>query len=641
MPKDTLVIDLEARSKVDIKHGIYRYVSDPSFKILINAAKLNDQPTQVYVNNQEENLPPWVVQRLLDPLTLKVAHNANFERVVLSKVLQHDLPVEDWCCTAAEGSAKVTLPRSLDGAAKSLNLHYQKLANEGDDLIPLFCVPDKEGNFRDLSDYPDEAQRFATYNARDVDTTWELYKRLESEIDMGTEHLVYIADQHINDRGVLVDIDLVHAALEIAQKNQEEVLERAKRITGLENPRSVQQFRAWLLQKGYETKSLTKSDVVKLLATVQDPDVLEALRCRQQLAKSSLSKYSTILNCVSDDGRLRGLYLMNGAHTGRWTSHTVNLQNLAKPKYPLERLDYARKLVKKRDYDTLMQEFESIPEVLSQLLRTVFVAPENKHLLVADYHSIEACVLSWLAGEDWKLEVLRKGEDIYVHTASKLFGIPIEEVTKEQRSKAKVAELALGYGGGAGALLAMGALESGLKEEELPELVSQWRAACPRIKDFWWRVHREALNAIRYGTVRTVGPLVFSYDGGLLKIRLPSGRNLIYLQPAITASPSGFTEISYKAADKGELKTFSTYGPKLVENIVQGTARDLLADTLVRLDNGNDYQVVMHTHDEVIVEAPLSIMSESLCNLMAQGPLWAEGLPLSADGFAAQYYCKA
>lgn len=251
------------------------------------------------------------------------------------------------------------------------------------------------------------------------------------------------------------------------------------------------------------------------------------------------------------------------------------------------------------------------------------------------------CVLSWLAGEEWKLEVLRKGEDIYVHTASKLFGISTEEVTKEQRSKAKVAELALGYGGGAGALLAMGALESGLKEEELPELVSQWRAACPRIKDYWWRVHREALNAIRYGTVRTVGRLVFSYDGGLLKIRLPSGRNLIYLQPAITVSPSGFTEISYKAADKGELKTFSTYGPKLVENIVQGTARDLLADTLVRLDHESNYQVVMHTHDEVIVEAPLSITSESLCNLMAQGPLWAEGLPLSADGFAAQYYCKA
>ena len=344
MVNDTLYIDLETRSKVGIEHGIYRYVRDPSFKLLVLAAKLVDQPTQVYNVDRDGALPPWVVQRLLDPLTLKVAHNANFERVVLSKVLQHDLPVEEWCCTAAEGSAKVTLPRSLDGAAKALNLHFQKLAGEGDDLIPFFCVPDKEGDFRDLADYPDEAQRFAAYNARDVDATWGLYRRLESEIDMGTEHFVYIADQHINDRGVLVDLDLVHAALEIAQKNQEEVLERAKQITGLENPRSVQQCRGWLLLNGHETKSLTKSDVVKLLATVQDPEVLEALRCRQQLAKSSLSKYSTILNCVSDDGRLRGLYLMNGAHTGRWTSHTVNLQNLAKPKYPLERLDYARKI---------------------------------------------------------------------------------------------------------------------------------------------------------------------------------------------------------------------------------------------------------------------------------------------------------
>ena len=281
MVNDTLYIDLETRSKVGIEHGIYRYASDPSFKILVLAAKLNDQPTQVYNVDRDGALPPWVVQRLLDPLTLKVAHNANFERVVLSRVLQHDLPVEEWCCTAAEGSAKVTLPRSLDGAAKALNLHFQKLAGEGDDLIPFFCVPDKEGDFRNLSDYPDEAQRFATYNARDVDTTWELYKRLESEIDMGTEHLVYIADQHINDRGVLVDLDLVHAAIEIAQKNQEEVLERAKQLTGLENPRSVQQFRTWLLQKGYETKSLTKSDVVKLLATVQDPEERPTFRyCR-------------------------------------------------------------------------------------------------------------------------------------------------------------------------------------------------------------------------------------------------------------------------------------------------------------------------------------------------------------------------
>lgn len=645
-----LSVDIETFSSVDLgKSGVYRYAESEDFEILLFGYSVNGSPVRVVDLACGENLPEEIRKAISDPTVMKWAFNAQFERICLSRFLgmptgEYLDPVS-WHCTMI-WSATLGLPMSLAGVGTVLGLEKQKLT-EGKDLIRYFCVPCKAtkvngGRTRNLPEHDwIKWERFKSYNLRDVETEMEIQKKLSRFPVPENEWRNYCLDQKINDRGVALDMELAHRAVQCDNQYREFYLRQAREITGLENPNSVLQLRDWLWERGVELDSLSKNAVQDLLPDT-DGDVRKVLSLRQELAKSSVKKYTAMENLVCRDSRGRGLIQFYGAsRTGRYAGKLLQVQNL--PQNHLPDLETARALVQSGNFDALEMLYDSVPNVLSELIRTAIVPKRGCRFIVSDFSAIEARVLSWFAGEQWRLDTFTQGGDIYCASASRMFGVPVEKhgINGELRQKGKQAELACGYGGSVGAMKSMGAVRMGVKEEELQPLVDAWRQANPRIVQFWWEVDRAAKTCVKQHVPTQAGRLRFEYQSGILFIQLPSGRRLAYAKPRMGENRFGGEAITYEGAGTGrKWERLETYGAKCVENIVQGTARDLLALALLRLEEAG-YPVVMHCHDEAICEVPIGQGSvEEVNRIMAVSPEWAEGLPLKADGFETEFYKK-
>lgn len=642
-----ICIDIETYSEADLsKCGVYRYAEDLSFEILLFGYSLDGAPVQVIDLASGEKIPHEIVQAIKDDNVIKWAFNAQFERVCLSAYLSsgdiHYLNPASWRCSMI-WAATLGLPLSLEGVGAVLKLENQKMA-EGKALIRYFsspCSPTKAngGRTRNLPHHaPDKWRLFKEYNARDVEVEMAIRDKLRNYPVSDAIWDEYILDQQINDRGIMVDMDVARNAINIDSRIYDEIMQRLRSITGLENPRSVMQMRQWLLERGMETDSLDKKTVIKLLADAPD-DLAEVLRLRQQIAKSSVKKYQAIQNSVCKDGRVHGMFQFYGANrTGRWSGRLVQLQNL--PQNHLPDLEDARALVKAGDYDALYMLYDSVPSVLSELIRTAFVPQPGYKFIVADFSAIEARVLSYLAGEEWRTEVFREGKDIYCASASQMFGVPVEKhgINSHLRQKGKIAELALGYGGSKGALVAMGALDMGLDETELKPLVDAWRSTNPKIVQYWWDVDRAAMMAVRQHLPCDVGNMHFEWKSGMLFITLPSGRKLSYVKPRIGENKFGGESITYEGLDSTKhWNRLESYGAKIVENIVQATSRDLLCHAMKNL---RDYRIVAHIHDEVVIEAAMDTPVQEICDIMGRAPSWMPGLNLRADGYECSFYMK-
>jgi len=641
-----LSIDIETFSDVDlIKCGVYAYADSSNFEILLFAYAFDEEEIQIVDLASGEELPEEVMEALLDKEVIKTAFNAAFERICLSRHLDIPLSSKGWQCTAVQ-SAMLALPLSLEGVGAVLGLSKQKMS-EGKELIRYFSIPCKPtklngGRTRNLPEHsPNKWSLFKAYCIRDVDVERQIRKKLNKYPIPESERELYLLDQSINDRGVLVDKELVAHAVECNLQYKNAVTKRAYELTGLENPNSVAQIKSWLSEQGLETESLDKKSVKGLLSET-DGDIFEVLKLRLLMSKTSIKKYEAIERSVCSDGRVHGLLQFYGANrTGRWAGRLVQVQNL--PQNHLTDLSLARDLVKKRWYEEVEMLFDSTPGVLSELIRTAFIPKPGSRFIVADFSAIEARVLSWISGEAWRMEVFSTHGKIYEASASAMFGVPIEEITKGSslRQKGKIAELALGYGGAVGALTSMGALDMGLTEEELPQLVRQWRTANPHITKFWWDVDAAAMTALREKIETRVGRVAFHYESGLLLITLPSGRMLFYVKPRIALNKFGREGITYEGI--GENKKWlriDTYGPKLTENIVQAVSRDLLALAMLRLQKAG-FEIVMHIHDEVVLEVPHGVTNvEEVCSIMAEAPEWTDGLLLRADGYECDFYKK-
>ena len=645
-----LSVDIETFSSVDLgKSGVYRYAESEDFEILLFGYSVNGSPVRVVDLACGENLPEEIRKAISDPTVMKWAFNAQFERICLSRFLgmptgEYLDPVS-WHCTMI-WSATLGLPMSLAGVGTVLGLEKQKLT-EGKDLIRYFCVPCKAtkvngGRTRNLPEHDwTKWERFKSYNLRDVETEMEIQKKLSRFPVPENEWRNYCLDQKINDRGVALDMELAHRAVQCDNQYREFYLRQAREITGLENPNSVLQLRDWLWERGVELDSLSKNAVQDLLPDT-DGDVRKVLSLRQELAKSSVKKYTAMENLVCRDSRGRGLIQFYGAsRTGRYAGKLLQVQNL--PQNHLPDLETARALVQSGNFDALEMLYDSVPNVLSELIRTAIVPTKGCRFIVSDFSAIEARVLSWFAGEQWRLDTFTQGGDIYCASASQMFGVPVEKhgINGELRQKGKQAELACGYGGSVGAMKSMGAVRMGVKEEELQPLVDAWRQANPRIVQFWWEVDRAAKTCVKQHVPTQAGRLRFEYQSGILFIQLPSGRRLAYAKPRMGENRFGGEAITYEGVGTGrKWERLETYGAKCVENIVQGTARDLLALALLRLEQAG-YPVVMHCHDEAICEVPIGQGSVKEVNrIMAVSPEWAEGLPLKADGFETEFYKK-
>lgn len=645
-----LSVDIETFSSVDLgKSGVYRYAESEDFEILLFGYSVNGSPVRVVDLACGENLPEEIRKAISDPTVMKWAFNAQFERICLSRFLgmptgEYLDPVS-WHCTMI-WSATLGLPMSLAGVGTVLGLEKQKLT-EGKDLIRYFCVPCKAtkvngGRTRNLPEHDwTKWERFKSYNLRDVETEMEIQKKLSRFPVPENEWRNYCLDQKINDRGVALDMELAHRAVQCDNQYREFYLRQAREITGLENPNSVLQLRDWLWERGVELDSLSKNAVQDLLPDT-DGDVRKVLSLRQELAKSSVKKYTAMENLVCRDSRGRGLIQFYGAsRTGRYAGKLLQVQNL--PQNHLPDLETARALVQSGNFDALEMLYNSVPNVLSELIRTAIVPKKGCRFIVSDFSAIEARVLSWFAGEQWRLDTFTQGGDIYCASASQMFGVPVEKhgINGELRQKGKQAELACGYGGSVGAMKSMGAVRMGVKEEELQPLVDAWRQANPRIVQFWWEVDRAAKTCVKQHVPTQAGRLRFEYQSGILFIQLPSGRRLAYAKPRMGENRFGGEAITYEGVGTGrKWERLETYGAKCVENIVQGTARDLLALALLRLEQAG-YPVVMHCHDEAICEVPIGQGSvEEVNRIMAVAPEWAEGLPLKADGFETEFYKK-
>lgn len=641
-----LEVDIETYSNVDlIKCGVYAYADSPAFEVLLFAYSFDGGETQIVDLAQGEELSTEVESAIFDDSITKTAFNANFERTCLSKYFRKRLSPASWHCSAVQ-AAMLALPRSLEDVGAVLGLERQKM-KEGKDLIRYFCIPCKPtkangGRTRNLPCHvPEKWELFKTYCVRDVDVEKAIREKLyhfpipESEVE------VYRLDQEINDRGVLVDRELVHQSIACDLLHKDIVTKQAYELTGLENPNSVTQLKSWLGENGLEMESLSKKAVADLIQE-SDGEVQELLRLRLLMAKTSVKKYEAMERSVCSDGRVHGLLQFYGANrTGRWAGRLVQVQNL--PQNHIIDLELARNLVKLGKYEDLELFYDSTPNVLSELIRTAFVPQPGCRFVVADFSAIEARVLAWLAGEQWRLDVFTSHGKIYEASASAMFHVPIEEVTKGSplRQKGKISELALGYGGSVGALTSMGALDMGLIEEELAPLVSTWRNANPHITKFWWDVDAAAIKAFTEKKKTSVGKITLEYKSGILFIELPSGRKLSYVKPRMALNKFGRNGLTYEGiAENKKWSRIETYGPKLVENIVQGTARDLLAEAMLRVEK-KGYSIVMHCHDEIIAEVPEGIGSvEEMSAAMAEQPDWAEGLPLRADGYECAFYKK-
>ena len=641
-----LSIDLESFSDVDlIKCGVYAYADSPAFEILLFAFSFDGGETQIIDLAQGEQFPEDVVDAIFDVSVTKTAYNANFERTCLSKHFGRYLPPESWHCSAVQASM-LALPRSLEDVGRVLGLDEQKM-KEGKELIRYFCVPCKPtkangGRTRNLPCHaPEKWELFKTYCKRDVDVEKAIRRKLHNFPIPESEMELYRLDQRINDRGVLVDMGLVKQAIACERLHKEVVTKRAYELTGLENPNSVAQLKGWLGDKGMEAESLSKKAVADMIAET-DGEVEELLRLRLLMAKTSVKKYEAMERSVCSDGRVHGLLQFYGANrTGRFAGRLVQIQNL--PQNHLPDLELARDLVKQGRFEDIELLYDSTPNVLSELIRTAFIPKPGCRFVVADFSAIEARVLAWLSGEQWRLDVFTSHGKIYEASASSMFHVPMEEITKGSplRQKGKLAELGLGFGGAAGALISMGALDMGLTEDELPPLVAAWRKANPHITQFWWDVDAAAVKAVTEKQKTKVGKIIFEYKSGILFITLPSGRKLSYVKPRMAVNRFGRDGLTYEGiSENKKWSRIETYGPKLVENIVQGTARDLLAEAMLRVEK-KGYPIVMHCHDEIIAEVPEGIGSvDEMCEIMAVQPEWAEGLPLRADGFECRFYKK-
>ena len=641
-----LGIDIETFSDVDlIKCGVYAYADSPAFEVLLFAYSFDGGETRVIDLAQGEVLPGDVVEAVFDGSVVKTAFNANFERTCLSKYFGRYLPPDSWHCSAVQ-AAVLALPRSLEDVGAVLGLDERKM-KEGRELIRYFCVPCKPtkangGRRRNLPCHaPEKWEVFKRYCRRDVDVEKAIRRKLGKFPIPEGEMEVYRLDQRINDRGVLVDMGLVRQAVRCERLHKEVVTERAYELTGLENPNSVAQLKGWLGENGVEAESLSRKAVAELIEGA-DGEVEELLRLRLLMAKTSVKKYEAMERSVCSDGRVHGLLQFYGANrTGRWAGRLVQVQNL--PQNHLPDLKLARGLVREGRFEDVEMLYGSTPEVLSELIRTAFVPEEGCRFVVVDFSAIEARVLAWLSGEQWRLDVFTSHGKIYEASAAAMFHVPVEEVTKGSplRQKGKIAELGLGYGGAAGALISMGALDMGLSEEELPSLVAVWRRANPHITQFWWDVDKAAVEAVVKRTRTRAGRIAFEYRSGILFVMLPSGRRLAYVKPRMGVNRFGREGLTYEGIlENKKWGRIETYGPKLVENIVQGTARDLLAEAMLRVER-KGYPIVMHCHDEIIAEVPEGTGSvEEMCEVMAVCPSWAEGLPLRADGYECGFYQK-
>jgi DNA polymerase len=650
---NVISIDIETFSDIDLgKCGVYRYAESPSFDILLFSYSMDDGQIKLIDLASGEILPEEIINALMDASIIKTAFNANFERVCLMKYLCRILGKEvyldpsSWRCSEVQ-AAMLGLPLHLEGVAQVLQLEEQKMS-EGKALIRYFCMPCKPtvangGRTRNLpSDAPEKWEQFKAYNIRDVGVELAIRKKLEKYPIPEAEHDLYVLDQKINDRGFQADMNFVMQAITCDRQFSVAATEKAYELTGLENPNSVAQLKDWLVSRGVEVESLSKKNVQELVGETEG-EVKEALKLRLLMAKTSVRKYEALERAVCSDGRVHGLLQFYGANrTGRWAGRLVQVQNL--PQNHLEDLKLARDLVKEGRFEDIELLFGNIPGVLSELIRTAFVPKEGHRFIVADFSAIEARVISWLAGEKWRLEVFASHGKIYEAAASMMFHVPIEEVTKGSplRQKGKISELACGYGGGVGALKAMGALEMGVEEDELQGLIDNWRTANPRIVNFWWEVDKAAITAVKERTKTRTHGIIFTYQSGMLFVTLPSGRNLVYVKPKLMLNKFGREGLTYEgigATKKWE--RIETYGPKIVENIVQATSRDLLADAMLRLDQAG-FVIVAHVHDEVICEVPEGKSSvEEICSFMSKGPKWAQGLPLTADGYECEFYQKS
>lgn len=643
----TLSIDLETYSDQPLaKTGVYRYVESPDFEILLFAYSLDGGSVQQIDLACGEKIPSEILSALEDETVTKWAFNANFERICLSRFLGYPtgdyLEPDSWKCSMV-WAAYMGLPLSLEGVGAVLGLEKQKLT-EGKDLIKYFCQPcaptkSNGQRTRNLPEHaPDKWLAFKRYNIRDVETEMSIQARLSKYPVPDSVWEEYHLDQEINDRGVGLDMELVRQAIQMDGRSRSELTQAMKELTSLDNPNSVQQMKQWLADNGVETDTLGKKAVAELLKTAP-PELQKALTLRQQLAKSSVKKYQAMETAVCADGRARGMFQFYGANrTGRWAGRIIQMQNL--PQNHLDDLSEARGLVRVGDFDALKMLYEDVPDTLSQLIRTAFVPQENRKFIVADFSAIEARVIAWLAGEKWRQDVFAEGKDIYCASASQMFGVPVEKhgVNGHLRQKGKIAELALGYGGSVGALKAMGALEMGLQEDELPALVSAWRQANPKIVQFWWAVDRAVMGAVTRKTTTKTHGIIFSARNGMLFITLPSGRSLAYVKPKIGENRFGGDCITYEGVGgTKKWERMESYGPKFVENIVQATSRDILCYAMQTL---RCCSIVMHIHDEVVIEADRRMSLQAVCDQMGRTPPWAKGLQLRADGYETDFYKK-
>lgn len=643
----TLSIDLETFSDIDLaKCGVYRYVESPAFEIMLFGVSVNGGDVVVYDLAQGEKIPTEILTALTDISVIKWAFNATFERVCLSKYL--GLPSGEyldslsWRCSMV-WSAYMGLPLSLAGAGAVLGLPEQKL-KEGKDLIKYFCVPcaatkANGGRTRNLPKHaPEKWVQFKAYNKRDVEVEMSIQDKLRKFPVPEFVWEEYCLDQLINDRGIALDMAVVENAIRFDECSKALLSSKMQELTSLENPNSVQQMKQWLSENGFETDTLGKKAVSELLKTAP-PQLVMVLELRQQLAKFSVKKYQAMRNAVCSDGRAHGMFQFYGANrSGRWAGRLIQLQNL--PQNHIPDLKQARELVKSGNYEAMELLYDDIPDTLSQLIRTAFVPKFGMKYVVSDFSAIEARVLSWFAGEQWRLDVFKSGGDIYCASASQMFRVPVEKhgVNGHLRQKGKIAELALGYGGSVGALKAMGALEMGLSEDELQPLVDMWRSSNPNIVQFWWEVDRYVKDTIRQRRRSDTHGIRFDYQSGMLFITLPSGRRLSYVKPRIGENKFGGESVTYEgvgATKKWE--RIESYGPKFVENIVQAVSRDILCSAMRTLRN---YRICGHVHDELIIECPIDTNVSEICEMMGRTPPWAEGLPLCADGYECNFYKK-
>lgn len=645
-----LGIDLETYSDIDLGNcGVYRYV-EGDFHILLFAYAFDDDPVQIIDMACGEELPKEVVEAIFDPTVIKTAWNAEFERTCLSHYFGTQLSPDSWRCSMVH-AASLALPLKLKTAAEVLKTGEQK-DRAGEDLIKYFSVPCKPtktngGRTRNLPEHaPEKWQMFKDYCLQDVRTERDIRKRLEQFPLLDHEWDFYHLDQRINDRGVLIDRQLVEQAIACDLMLSEEMTKRAYELTGLENPNSVSQLKTWLEERGIEIDSLGKKNVAALITDLDkhstDQEAQDMMKLRLQMAKSSVKKYQAADRYICADGRAHGLFQFSGANrTQRWAGRGIQLQNL--PQNHISTLDEARELLKLGCFDMLEVIYGNTPDILSQLLRTMLIAKPGHQFIVADFSAIEARVLAWLAGEQWRIEAFNRGDDIYCASASQMFGVPVVKhgVNGELRQKGKVAELACGYGGAAGALISMGALDMGLTEDELPGLINDWRNSNPHIVQFWWDVERAAVNTIKDHQDRHVGRIGFQYYAGSLWIVLPSGRKLAYIKPKMQPNRFGRMAVTYEGlGQNNKWGRGETYSGKLVENITQATARDLLAEAMWRVERAG-LDIVGHVHDEMILEVPTdSITVDEVVRIMSINPAWANGLPLNAAGYSGFYYFK-